>query len=98
MTSLLRCGLLGILLLLTRSATAQPILLVQDDLADLRAGDVTGQDWLAVPRGELRARFCAAAPDASARLMLLSRPLNRRERDLNEFVAQLQDGLERTGF
>jgi phosphate transport system substrate-binding protein len=59
-------------------AAAQPLLLVQDDLADLRPGDVTGLDWITTPAGALLSRFCAAP---SARIMLTSRTFSRRERD-----------------
>jgi phosphate transport system substrate-binding protein len=62
-------------------AAGQPVLVVQDDLADLRPGEVTGLDWTATPSADLRSSFCAAPPDATARLMLASRSLTRRERD-----------------
>ncbi len=78
----LRLWLLPVLLaVLCPAAAAQPLLLVQSELADLRPAEVTGLDWNAKPRGELPNRFCATRPDASARLALASQTLTRRQRD-----------------
>jgi phosphate transport system substrate-binding protein len=79
MTVLLR--LLGLLLVACPAAAQQPLLLVQDDLADLRPGDVSGLDWTTVSQADIQVEFCTAALSAPARLLLASRPLTRRERD-----------------
>jgi phosphate transport system substrate-binding protein len=62
-------------------ASAQPALLVQDDLADLRPGEVTGLDWATTPRADLHRLFCTARTDAPARVALVSTGLTRRQRD-----------------
>jgi hypothetical protein len=62
-------------------AAAQPALLVQDDLADLRPGEVTGLDWTTTPRSDLQRLFCTARTDAPARVALVSSGLSRRQRD-----------------
>lgn len=59
-------------------AAAQPALFVQDDLADLHPGEVTGAKWTAVPAADVSARFCTASVSA---LALTSRALTRHERD-----------------
>jgi phosphate transport system substrate-binding protein len=62
-------------------AAAQPVLLVQDDLADLGPAEVTGRDWSTTPRADLLRQFCAARSDAPARLAIASQRLTRRQRD-----------------
>ena len=69
---------LALTFLFPNFAFAQPLLLVQDDLADLRPSDVTGLDWITTPTAALPSRFCATQ---SARIMLTSHTLSRRERD-----------------
>jgi phosphate transport system substrate-binding protein len=63
------------------AAAAQPVLLVQDDLADMGPGEVTGRDWTTTPHADLQRLFCATRPDATARLALASQRLTRRQRD-----------------
>lgn len=62
-------------------AAAQPMLLVQDDLADLRPNEVTGQTWATTSRADLQGQFCAARSGTPTRLALVSHALSRRQRD-----------------
>jgi phosphate transport system substrate-binding protein len=68
-------------LALPEIAAAQPVLLVQDDLADLGLGEVTGRDWTTTPRADVQRQFCSVRTDAPARLALASQKLTRRQRD-----------------
>ncbi len=68
------------------AAMAQPVLLVQNELADLHPDEVTGFDWKTAPGTELASRFCAAQTGTAARLVLASHRLTRRERDACSFA------------
>jgi phosphate transport system substrate-binding protein len=62
-------------------AAAQDVLLVQDDLADLIAGDATARDWTTTPRADLQRQLCAERSGAPARLAIASQRLTRRQHD-----------------
>jgi phosphate transport system substrate-binding protein len=79
---LLRCLLFALLVMAQpRIAAAQPVMLVQADLADLVPAEVTGRDWFTLQRAELQRQFCEGRSSAQARIALATQRMTRRQRD-----------------
>jgi len=72
-------------------AAAQNILLMQDDLADLTAGDAGSRDLTITPRADLLRQFCAERAGAPARLAVASQRPTRRQHDA---CAAAKDGRQ----